>query len=43
MEEGGGCESDLTSTPVEMYWLSPPVGLRLKVRKIVYFTVINKF
>jgi hypothetical protein len=28
--EGGWCESDMTSTPVEMYWLSPPVGLRLK-------------
>jgi hypothetical protein len=26
---GAACESDPTSTPVEMYWLSPPVGLRL--------------
>ncbi len=26
---GGWCESDLTSMQVEMYWLSPPVGLRL--------------
>jgi hypothetical protein len=28
---GAACESDPTSTPVEMYWLSPPVGLRLKI------------
>ncbi len=26
---GGGCESDLTSTPVEMYRWGVPVGLRL--------------
>ncbi len=30
---GAACESDPTSTLVEMYWLSPPVGLRLKVPK----------
>ncbi len=30
MEEGGGCESDLTSTPVEMCKWGGPVGLRLK-------------
>jgi hypothetical protein len=29
---GAACESDPTSTPVEMYWLSPPVRLRLIVR-----------
>jgi hypothetical protein len=27
---GGGCESDLTSTPVEMCRWGGPVGLRLK-------------
>ncbi len=27
---GAACELDPTSTPVEMYWLSPPVGLGLK-------------
>jgi hypothetical protein len=28
---GGGCKSDLTTTRVEMYWLSPLVRLRLSV------------
>jgi hypothetical protein len=28
---GAACESDPTSTPVEMYWLFPPVGLGLIV------------
>ncbi len=26
----GGCKSELTSIPVELCWLSPPVGLKLK-------------
>ncbi len=31
---GGGCESDLTSTPVEMCRWGGPVGLRLRVRTL---------
>jgi hypothetical protein len=32
---GDECESDPMSAPVEIYWLSPPVGLRLNAFNLI--------
>jgi hypothetical protein len=39
---GAACESDQTSTPVGMYWLSPPVGLRLNASKLNWLSKVEE-